>query len=205
MSYIFYALFLRNLVSGYECGRVFPAGVGPGSPSRNAANWLPSRFSLTVETRWRYDWLGMVFPSARLFQAPIWCLSGGMTACERQGALSRRAWSRSIGWVRTRFGESGRRFDRRRARKVLNLCAQESKARTGRLLREKLMSDYGYFSSYEDQQEAANEQDSWAFFRYAQGFGRLDACSHASFTSSRSPPHWTSVFHFSLFRYDVWP
>ena len=27
-----------NLVSGYECGRVFPAGVGPGSPSRDAAN-----------------------------------------------------------------------------------------------------------------------------------------------------------------------
>ena len=26
------ALSLRNLVSGYECGRVFPAGVGPGSP-----------------------------------------------------------------------------------------------------------------------------------------------------------------------------
>ena len=30
-------LSLRNLVSGYECGRVFPAGVGPGSPSREAA------------------------------------------------------------------------------------------------------------------------------------------------------------------------
>ena len=28
------ALSLRNLVSGCECGRVFPAGVGPGSPSR---------------------------------------------------------------------------------------------------------------------------------------------------------------------------
>ena len=42
------ALSLRNLVSGYECGRVFPAGVGPGSPSRDAANWLPSRFSLSV-------------------------------------------------------------------------------------------------------------------------------------------------------------
>ena len=32
------ALSLRNLVSGYESGRVFPAGVGPGSPSRDAAN-----------------------------------------------------------------------------------------------------------------------------------------------------------------------
>ena len=71
------ALSLRNLVSGYECGRVFPAGVGPGSPSRDAANWLPSRFSLSVETRRRYGWLRMVFPGARLFRFPIWCPSGG--------------------------------------------------------------------------------------------------------------------------------
>ena len=48
------ALSLRNLVSGYECGRVFPAGVGPGSPSRDAANWLPLRFGLSVETRRQY-------------------------------------------------------------------------------------------------------------------------------------------------------
>ena len=71
------ALSLRNLVSGYECGRVFPVGVGPGSPSRDASNWLPSRFSLSVETRRRYGWLRMVFPGARLFRAPIWCPSGG--------------------------------------------------------------------------------------------------------------------------------
>ena len=72
------AFSLRNLDSGYECGRVFPVGVGPGSPSRNAANWLPSRFSLPVETRGRYGWLRMmVFPCARLFRAPIWCPSGG--------------------------------------------------------------------------------------------------------------------------------
>ena len=71
------ALSLRNLVSGYECGRIFPAGVGPGSPSRDAANWLPSRFSLSVETRRRYRWLRMmVFPGARPFRAPIWCPSG---------------------------------------------------------------------------------------------------------------------------------
>ena len=52
-------------------------GVGPGSPSRNAANWLPSRFGLSVETRRRYGWLRMVFPGVRLFRAPIWCPSGG--------------------------------------------------------------------------------------------------------------------------------
>ena len=72
------ALSLRNPVSGYECGRVFPSGVGPGSPSRDAANWLPSRSSLSVETRRRYGWLRMmVFPGVRLFRAPIWCPSGG--------------------------------------------------------------------------------------------------------------------------------
>ena len=80
-----------NLVSGYECGRVFPAGVGPGSPSRDAADWLPSRFSLSVETRRQYGRLRMVFSGVRLFRAPIWWPSGGWR--ERQGALSsRRAW-----------------------------------------------------------------------------------------------------------------
>ena len=71
------ALSLQNLVLGYECGRAFPTGVGPGSPSRDAVNWLPSRFSLSVETRRRYDCLRMVFPGARLFRAPTWCPSGG--------------------------------------------------------------------------------------------------------------------------------
>ena len=71
------ALSLRNLISGYECGRVFPAGVGPGSPSRDAANWLPSRSVLSVETRRQYGWLRMVFSGVRLFRAPIWWPSGG--------------------------------------------------------------------------------------------------------------------------------
>ena len=37
-------LSLRNLVSGFECGKVFPAGVGPGSPSRDdepGEGWTP--------------------------------------------------------------------------------------------------------------------------------------------------------------------
>ena len=73
------ALSLRhhNLVEGYECGVIFPAGVGPGSLLRDAANWLPSRFGLSVETRRRYGWLRMVFPGVRPFRAPIWCPSGG--------------------------------------------------------------------------------------------------------------------------------
>ena len=52
------SVILRKLVSGYECGRVFPAGVGPGSPSRDAADWLLPRISLSVETR-RHGWLRM--------------------------------------------------------------------------------------------------------------------------------------------------
>ena len=87
------ALSLRNLVSRYECRRVFPVGVGPVLPSRDAAKWLPSRFSLSVETRRRYGWLRMVFPGARLVRALIWCPSRGVAARERQRALpSRRVW-----------------------------------------------------------------------------------------------------------------
>ena len=79
---------------------------------------------------------------------------------------------------------------------MLNPCALEAKARTVRFLGGKLMSDHGLFSSYESQQGAANGQDSWGFFRDAQGFGRLDSGSPAGLTSSRPPP---------LFLYDVWP
>ena len=90
------ALSLRNLVSRYECGRVFPAGVRPGSPLRDAANWLSSRFSRSVKTRRRYGWLRMVFPGARFFRAPIWCTCGsggtrkaGSTVAESLVALYR--------------------------------------------------------------------------------------------------------------------
>ena len=60
-------LSLRNLVSEYQCGKVFPAGVGPDS----------SRDGLLVETRRGHGWLRMVFPGVRPFRAPIWCTSGG--------------------------------------------------------------------------------------------------------------------------------
>ena len=122
----------------------------------------------------------------------------GVAARERQGALSWRAWQRSIEWVRTRFGEGGGHLDRRQAGGVLNPGARESKAQTRRFLREKLMSDHGNFSSYYGRQGEANGQDSWGFFGDAQGFGRLDAGSRAGFTSSRPPSPCTSVFQFSL-------
>ena len=77
----------------YECGRIFPAGVGPGSPSRDAANWLPSRFGLSVETRLRFGWLRMVFPGvAPLPISNLLVPFGRVAARKRQGALSRKVW-----------------------------------------------------------------------------------------------------------------
>ena len=90
-------------------------------------------------------------------------LREGMAAHEMQGALSRRAWQFFIGWVRTRFGEGEGQLDRRRAREGLNPCARESKARTGRFLREKLMSDHGHFSSYEGHKERRTGKIRGAF------------------------------------------
>ena len=48
------------MVLGYECGRVFPAGVGLDSLSRDAINWLSLGFSRSVETRRWFGWLRMV-------------------------------------------------------------------------------------------------------------------------------------------------
>ena len=57
--------------------RHFPAGVGPGLPSSDAANWRPLRFGLSVETPRQYGWLRMVFSGVRLFRVPVWWPSGG--------------------------------------------------------------------------------------------------------------------------------
>ena len=88
---------------------------------------------------------------------------------------------------------------------MLNPYARESKARTGRFLSEKLISDHGLFSLYEGRQGAVIGKDLRGFFRNDQGFERLDAGSCADFTSLRLPPPWTSVFHLFLLLYDVWP
>ena len=96
------------------------------------------------------------------------------------------------------MGEGGDQLDRRRARGVLNPCARESKARSGRFMREKLISDHGLFSS-----ERRTGKIRGAFSRMLAASGRLDAGSRAGFTSSRPPPPWTTVFHFFLFLYDV--
>ena len=44
--------------------------------------------------------------------------------------------------------------------------------RTGRFLREKLISDHGLLSSYESQQGAANRQDSWGVFQGCTGLSK---------------------------------
>ena len=86
------AVSLRNLVSRYEGGRVFPAGVAPGSPSRDAADRPSSRFIRSVETRRRYGWLRMVFPGARASSELQFGDLRDEAARERQEAPSRRAW-----------------------------------------------------------------------------------------------------------------
>ena len=47
----------------------------------------------------------------------------------------------------------------------------QRKAKIGRFLGGKLISDHGLFSFYEGQQEATNGQDSWSVFRI---LGTLD-------------------------------
>ena len=94
----------------------------------------------------------------------------------------KRTVVRCIGLVSTRFGEGGGRLDRRRARGVLNHCAQGTSEGM-------LIPDHGLHSFYESQQGAANGQDSrGGGVRDGQGFGRLDADSRTSFSSSRPPP-----------------
>ena len=98
----------------------------------------------------------------RLFRAPTSCPSGGGGTREAGGTVvaesligsrstRKRTVTRSIGRVTARFGEGGGQLDRRQARVVLNLCAREPTARTGRFLRGKLGSNHGLFSSYEGQ------------------------------------------------------
>ena len=65
---------------------------------------------------------------------------------------------------------------------MLNPRAQESKARTGRFLERRLISDYGQTSSYESQPGAANRQDSWGASQGNSGAlkGRMLARAPAS-------------------------
>ena len=163
-------------------------------PSRDAANWLPSRFSLSVETRWRYGWLRMVFPGARLFRAPIWCPSGGwFHARGREHCRGEPSSALSGGYApdsaKARSSTSQGRAEPLCAR-ITGLNREVSEGKADVWPRS--------FSFLRGPQGAAIGQDSWGFFKDAQDFGRLDAGSRAGFTSSRPPPPWTSVFHFFL-------
>ena len=68
---------------------------------------------------------------------------------------------------------------------------------------EKLISDHGLFLPTRANKERRTGKIRGAFFRDAQGVGRLDAGSRAGLTSSRPPPPWTSVFQFPFFLYKV--
>ena len=176
---------LRNLVSGYECGRVFPPGVGPGSPSRNAANWLSSRVSRSVATA---VWLTedgvprcSPLPCSNLVPFGRWRHAKGREHCRGEPVSARSGGYAQI---------------RRERRAVQSSTDQGSaeplsariKARTGRFLREKLISDHGMSSSFEGRQGAANGQDSWRRLHQLKASTTMDP-----------------VFQFSLSMYDVWP
>ena len=141
----------------------------------------------------------MGFHDLRPSRAPIWCPSGGWRHARGRGHCHGEPGSALSGGYAPDSAKAEGSSIVDEPGGGLNPCARGSKARTGRFLGEKLISDHGYFSSYEGQQGAANGQDSWGFFRDAQGFGRLAAGSRAGFTSSRPPPPWTSVYQFSLF------
>ena len=87
----------------------------------------------------------MVFPGACLFRAPILCPSGGWRHARGREHCRGEPRSALSGGYAPDSAKCGGKLYRRRARGGLNLCARESKARTGRFLREKLTSDYGHF------------------------------------------------------------
>ena len=69
-------------------------------------------------------------------------------------------------------------------------------------MREKLVSDNGWFSSYRGQQGAFYGQYSRAFFKDAQGFGRLDAGSRAGFIQLKKR-HYQGPRFFNLHYFGI--
>ena len=125
------AFCLRKLISGYGCGRVFPADVGPGPPSRDAANWLSSRLSRSVETRRPYGWARMVFSCARPLRAPIWCPSGGGSTREVGSTIADSLVALyRVGTHKIRRGRRAARSSTRRGR-AEPLCARVKGANRG--------------------------------------------------------------------------
>ena len=191
---------IRNLASGVWVWEGLSGGVGPGSSSSDAANWLPSRFSLSVEKRRRYGWLRMVFPGARLFRAPIWRSSGGWRhARGRQYYCGEPGSALSGGYAPDSTKAEGSSIVDESGEGWTPLCARITGLNREVSEGKADVWPRSYFF-LRGPQGAANGQDSWGFFRDAQGFGRLDAGSRAGSTSSRPPPPGPrSVFQFPYF------
>ena len=114
----------------------------------------------------------------RLFRAPTQYPSGGGGTREAEGTDCRvnpgRAQQHAQAYRGTlcRASKHQVRRGRRAARSSTsrgNPCARESKARTGRFLVEKLISDHDLFSSYDGQLGAANGQHTWGVYQGCTG------------------------------------
>ena len=87
---------------------------------------------------------------------------------------------------------------------MLNPCARESKAQTEGVLRGKLISDHGLFSTYESQEGASNKQDSIGVYK---GCTRLRtsgywlACHLHQLKASTAMDLGTRIF---LYLHDAW-
>ena len=146
-----------------------------------------------------------VFPGVRLFRAPIWCPSGGWRhARGREHCRGEPGSALSGGYAPDSVKAEGSSIVDEPGERAEPLCAritglnrEVSEGKADVLPRS--------FFFLRGPQGAANGQDLCGFFKDAQGFGRLDAGSHAGFSSSRPPPPWTSVFQCFLFLYNVWP
>ena len=94
----------------------------------------------------------------------MWCPSRGGGTRKTGGTVAESLVTLYIGWVRTRFGEGGGHLDRRQASGLLNTCARELKARTGRFLGGNLMSDHGLFLPTRANKERRTGKIRGAFF-----------------------------------------
>ena len=81
---------LKHVFRVYECRRIFPAGVGPDSPSRDAT--LSTQFSRSIQTRRRFGWLRIWCPLGAPLTERQFGVLREKVACERQVTLSRKAW-----------------------------------------------------------------------------------------------------------------
>ena len=137
----------------------------------------------------------MVFPGARLFRAPIWCTSGG--GCTRE-AGSTVAESLVAFY---RVGTHQRAARSSMSQTSAELLRARIKGANREVSKGKAALTTVCFLPMRANKERRTGKIRGFFFRDAQGFGRLDASSRAGFSSSRPPPRWTSVFHFSVFLY----